>query len=507
MLVNGDISSKKTEMLIKEYDELVNYRVKTSEMLVIVQNSNKKNQFIEKVLEKISVDVIEKMNVYSFFGLVYNCVSDNWAEVATLINSGRTSILPKLVGMEISQFILREIISEIKFDGYNSKKSLLHQLFRRYSLIVQNNLSDDEINKRSEILGESFNEDASFIIKNLISKTLSFRSFDYIRQTLIFNYIYKKTPYFKNIKYLFVDDVDEMPPVLTEFLAFLKPQLKDYIIAFDNLGSTRCGYLSADLSCKDELKKIFPDTITELKSDNKNAECIFHNILEDKNNKIDNLSSFSFSKRAEMIDSLIKKINSLIEQGVNYSDITIISPIIDDVLKLSLIEKIPSANIQILSGSQKLIDNFIVRASLNILKLGINLPINQFDLRVILSDFLNIPFKNCKKILSSYKRSKTLKSADIGVYTEQYQKLLDTIDYIKTSSQSLSEKLFYIYKNLTNYIDTDKISKFDFFLKQIRDFKRVFSDKEITSRTEDIINQIENSISSEKPNKTLVIQK
>ena len=63
MLVNGDISSKKTEMLIKEYAELVNSGVKTSEILVIVQNSNKKNQFIEKVLEKISVDVIEKMNV------------------------------------------------------------------------------------------------------------------------------------------------------------------------------------------------------------------------------------------------------------------------------------------------------------------------------------------------------------------------------------------------------------------------------------------------------------
>lgn len=507
MLLESDIATDKFSKIAEKYVQLINTGVCPSEILVILQNSTDKKNFSELILNETKVNYLEDLKIYSFFGLVYNTVSDNWAFLENTLKDKNTSILPNLVGLEVSQFILKDIINSHEVKGYNSKKSLLHQLFRRYSLIVQNNLSDDEINKRSEILGESFNEDASFIIKNLISKTLFFRSFDYIRQTLIFNYIYKNTPYFKNIKYLFVDDVDEMPPVLTEFLAFLKPQLKDYIIVFDNLGSTRCGYLSADLSCKDELKKIFPDTITELKSDNKNAECIFHNILEDKNNKIDNLISFSFSKRAEMIDSLIKKINFLIEQGVNYSDITIISPIIDDVLKLSLIEKIPSANIQILSGSQKLIDNFIVRASLNILKLGINLPINQFDLRVILSDFLNIPFKNCKKIVSSYKRSKTLKPIDIGVYTEQYQKLLDTIDYIKTSSQSLSEKLFYIYKNLTNYIETDKISKFDFFLKQIRDFEKVFSDKEINSRTEDIINQIENSIISENPYKTLVIQK
>src|SRR5574344_1457017 len=258
MLVNGDISSKETEMLIKEYAELVNSGVKTSEMLVIVQNSNKKNQFIEKVLEKISVDVIEKMNVYSFFGLVYNCVSDNWAEVEKLINSGRTSILPKLVGMEISQFILREIISEIKFDGYNSKKSLLHQLFRRYSLIVQNNLSDKDVKWRSEeVLGESFAPDAKLALDLFKRKTLEVRGFDYLRQGLIFNYLYKNTNYFSNIKYIFVDDGDELTPICLDFIKYLKPQLKDYFIAYDNFGGSRLGYLSAEKNTGSEFETLF----------------------------------------------------------------------------------------------------------------------------------------------------------------------------------------------------------------------------------------------------------
>src|SRR5574344_1811571 len=249
MLINGTIASKKTEMLTDMYAKLVNSGVKTSEILVIVQNSNKKAQFIEKVLADLAVDVTEKLNIYSFFGLVYNTINDNWGVIENSISFGKTSILPKLVGMEVSQFILRDIISEIKFEGYNSKKSLLHQLFRRYSLIVQNNLSDKDVKWRSEkVLGESFAFDAKLALDEFKKKTLEYRGFDYLRQGLIFNYLYKNTDYFSNIKYLFVDDGDEITPICLDFIKYLRPQLKDYFIAYDKLGSSRLGYLSAESS-------------------------------------------------------------------------------------------------------------------------------------------------------------------------------------------------------------------------------------------------------------------
>src|SRR5574344_1674740 len=104
MLINGSISSKKTDILINKYVELIDSGVKASEILVIVQNSNKKAQFIDKILEQTKVNSLEKLNIYSFFGLVYNTVSDNWASVENSIAIGETSILPKLVGMEISQY-------------------------------------------------------------------------------------------------------------------------------------------------------------------------------------------------------------------------------------------------------------------------------------------------------------------------------------------------------------------------------------------------------------------
>ena len=138
---------------------------------------------------------------------------------------------------------------------------MLHQIFRRYSLIVQNNLSEEEVEWRSRILGESFAQDAKETLKKLLSKTLALRDFDYLRQTLIFNYIYKNTDYFKNIKYLLVDDADEMTPVCFEFIKYLKPQLKDWLICFDSLGSSRCGYLSADTSIEYKLSQLFDEEV------------------------------------------------------------------------------------------------------------------------------------------------------------------------------------------------------------------------------------------------------
>ena len=44
MLLAGDISTDKTEVLIENYAELLNSGVDASRILVIVQNSNKKHK-------------------------------------------------------------------------------------------------------------------------------------------------------------------------------------------------------------------------------------------------------------------------------------------------------------------------------------------------------------------------------------------------------------------------------------------------------------------------------
>ena len=727
MLLNFIKVDFRTKVLVEKYSELISDGVKPSEILVLVQNSTLKKQFSDKILKNIQINAIENLNIHSFFSIVYNTLVENWCFIENSIPSKKAFILPNLVGLEVSQFLLKDILKQVDVKGYNSKHSLLHQIFRRYSLIVQNHLTNEEVEKRSKILKESFADDAELIIKKLLSSTLKTRSLDYLRQTLIFNHVYKNTDYFKNIKYLLVDDADEMTPVCFDFISFLKPQLKDWVICFDALGSSRCGYLSADTSIECKLVHLFNEEVVEclppqdsivlrdkaefsipvrgdkdelikakhfytkealeyskelrkkstpaeatlwyylrnkqlngLKFRRQEAfgnyildfvcyekklvieldggghiskeqkqhdeirdkfiidngyqvlrifnneifnniegvieeilnkvethplpltpshkgrgenysplvgggfsegcsgaepvrcgsdvtppatriiqdkseslipvrgddcpessihyspstihsqntfpqgEIIFSNILEGKKERLENFTLISLSKRAEILDFTIEKIKNLFKKNVKAKDITIITPLQDNMLKFTLEENLKHiCNPLFLSGSEKLIDNPLVKASLNILKLMLGIDITEMELRVILSDYLGIPLKYCDSILAGYKNSGTLPKITLEFYDEKYQKFLKVFEEIKEKDEKLSLKVYELFYKLVEHADGSKINKFNFFIKQLRDFESVLGEKTVIERAEEIIVQIENSIIAENPSTIL----
>lgn len=526
MLLNFIKVDFRTKIIVDKYLELISVGVKPSEILVLVQNSTLKKQFSDKVLEKISVNAIEKLNIHSFFSIVYNTLIENWCFLENAIPGDKHYILPNLVGLEVSQFLLKDILKKVEVKGYNSKKSLLHQIFRRYSLIVQNNLTNEEVKERSKILKESFAEDAEIIIKRLLSSTLKSRSLDYLRQTLIFNHVYKHTDYFKNIKYLLVDDADEMTPVCFDFIKYLKPQLKDWIICFDSLGSSRCGYLSADTSIECKLRTVFEEDVVSdyetlphgegmcedtqsLSNIFPQGEIIFSNILENKHERLENFTLTSLSKRAEILDYTIEKIQKLFKKNVLPKDITIITPLQDDMLHFTLRENL-KCNLLFLSGSEKLIDNQLVKASLNILKLMLGLEISEMDLRVILADYVGIPIKYCHKILEVYKQSGLLPAMKLDFYDSNYQKFYEAFESGKEKVENgkckLSNAVYEMFYKVVTYVDETKINKFNFFIKQLKDFESVLGWKNVIERANEIIVQIENSIIAENPSSTLEIK-
>ena len=572
MLLNFIKVDFRTKVLVEKYAELISEGVKPSEILVLVQNSTLKKQFVDKILKKINIDAVEKLNVHSFFSIVYNTLVENWCFIENSIPSKKHFILPNLVGLEVSQFLLKDILKQVDVKGYNSKKSLLHQIFRRYSLIVQNHLTNEDVKERSKILKESFADDAELVIKKLLSSTLKTRSLDYLRQTLIFNHVYKNTDYFKNIKYLLVDDADEMTPVCFDFISYLRPQLKDWVICFDSLGSSRCGYLSADTSIEYKLTKLFnegvgvnvgvndginadvnnsafaggesnlstgnglngqntggitppPHPLPQGAGDGAQSEgdlrqaqdyspltpqntfpqgdIIFSNILEGTKKRLENFTLTSLSKRAEILDYTIEKIQNLFKKNVLPKDIAIITPLQDDMLHFTLREKL-RCNILFLSGSEKLIDNPLVKASLNILKLMLGIEISEMDLRVILSDFAGIPLKYCNSLLNYYKNNKTLPE-DAEFYNDKYKKFYNAFVETKSKNEKLSKKVFDMFYGAVDFVDETKINKFNFFIKQLKDFESVLGWEHVIERAEEIIIQIENSIIAENPSSTLEI--
>ena len=513
MLFNSYKNQTKNNLLLGKYISLTNSGVNPSEILVLLGNSTLKKQFASEILEKISANSIEQLNIHSFFSLVYNTLSDNWCFVENLIPSGKPFILPNLVGLEVSQLILKDIIKEVEVRGYNSKKSLLHQIFRRYSLIVQNKLTNEQVRERSKILKEPFGEDAEIIIKKLMRSTLECRSFDYLRQTLIFNHIYQHTDYFKNIKYLLVDDADEMTPACFEFIKFLKPQLKDWLICYDSLGSSRCGYLSADTSIENKLKKLFNEEPEKEQENFAQGDIIFENVMKNSKKPLKNFSLTSLSKRAEILDSAINKIEELFKKGIKPCEISIITPLQDNMLKFTLQENLKTCNVLFLSGSEKLVDNPFVRAGLNILKLMLGLEISDMDLRVILSDYIGIPLKYTEPILTRFRENKKLPEIELEFYNEKYQNFLKTFKEIKDKNCPPSLKVYEMFTRVVNFIPENKINNFTFFIKQLEDFEKVFQGGKCGGKYggkyntsfEDIIVQFENSIISENPITTLEI--
>ena len=510
MLLNFIKVDFREDLLAKKYLELISFGVKPSEILVLLQNSNAKNNFKNKILERLESSAFENFNIHSFFSLIYNTLSENWCFIENSIPSDKSYILPNLVGLEVSQFLLKDILKKNEVKGYNSKKSLLHQIFRRYSLIIQNNLSNQDVQERSKILKESFGDDAEFIIKKLLSSTLKTRSLDYLRQTLIFNHVYKNTDYFKNIKYLLIDDADEMTPVCFEFIKYLKPQLKDWLVCFDSLGSSRCGYLSADTSIEYKLSQLFNEKVETIEQDKKsfqeeNGEIIFSNVIEKTKKNLKNFAMISLSKRAEILDYSISKVEELLKKGIKPNEISIITPLQDDMLKFTLKENLKTCNLLFLSGSEKLIENPLVKASLNILKLMQGIEISEMDLRSILSDYIGIPLKYCYNILEAYSKTKLLPLIKIDKYFEKYEKFYNTFEDIKNKDIKLSLKVYEMFYNTVDFIDKNKINKFNFFIKQLRDFEKVLGEKITKERISDIINQIENSIIAENPSTILEI--
>lgn len=508
MFIEGSLASNKTDLLAEKYAQLLNNGICASNILVLVQNATLKEQFKEKVLEKLNIKVIEQLQIHSFFSLVYNTISNNWAFLEDRNNYGRPVILPNLAGLEVSQFILKDILKEIPFKGYNSRMSLLQQIFRRYSLIVQNNLSQNEIDARTKILKESFADEASLTIKQFLKKTLELKDFDYIRQCLLFNFIYKNTDYFKNIEYLFVDDADECTPICIDFIEYISKQLKDSFIAIDPMGSSRCGYLSADKNNFSKLKNIFKAEILPASENTRllsEAKKLYANVYNDETNVLDNFTSYSYSKRSATVTNAIDKINKLIKKGTAPNEIAIVSPVIDDMLKLTLKDNLShKINISCVTGSEKLIQNRLVIAALTVLKLSCDLKntLTEFDIRIILSEFLKIPLKYCKKILENFDKNKELISYDFkdSEYNEKYSDFIFLIQSLNTRQQKLSDQILEIYDKLFtfNRYDKNEINKFHFFLKQVLDFEAIFGE-ELNNRKNDIITQIENSVISENP--------
>lgn len=488
----------------EKYLEWITSGAQSSEILVLTSDSNSKKNIIKNILNLAKINTLTDIKINTFRGLIYNTVSNNWADLENKIKNSKTLISPNLSGLEVSQYLLKQIIKEEEVKGYNSKKSLLHQIFRRFSLIANNNLSDEDIRKKSEILGETFSDDAGKIIKRFQAKTIDLRAFDYIRQSQIFKFVYKNSDYFKDIKYLILTDGDECTPLCLDFVETISKQLKDHLIILDKEGGTRCGYLCAEPEAVQQFETMFNEKLQTENYEQENITALKKNIIDGEKNPLKNVTVKSLSKRVEMVEKAVEDINELVLSGISPKEIAVITPVQDKMIKYSFRSGLKNSRPLFLSGSEKLANNPLVKAVLTMLKLTINKEIDEYELRVIFTKYMKIPVRSCRDIFDSYRETKVFPEIDLGDYSDNYKRFISILEKLKTNIP-LSDKAYYIYTNFIRNVEKEDLNKFNFFLKELQDFEKVFKNEKPENFEEDIILQIENSIISENPYSTLDI--
>ncbi len=500
MLINANSNTNRTKILCDKYIELIERGVEAEKILVLVQNSKKKREFLDEVKKNIKTGFIGSLKIHSFWGFIREYILENWAYVESGLKDNNAKIFPHLSGLEISQYIFKKSIEEVDFTGYNSKTSLLHQLFRRNSLINLNNLSKEEVEKRAEILQETYSKEASQAINKYKAKTIDLRAFDYIRQINIFEFLYKKIK--NNFEYIFIDDADEISPCTLAYLEYVKPEVKEFYIGYDEFGSSRLGYLGAinvdfEKFLNAKAQKPFSDN-----SKTKNAIQIFNSIKQDKKIDVENIKTKTFLKRNEMADSVIEDIKKLINNGVKPSEIAVVTPLCDEFLKMTF-EK-TGFSFNFISKSEKLNQNKCIGYLLELLKIIIdtnNKFVSPYVVKGILIEILKIKPKEAVLFVQEYKTEYEFRGINLidlmkKKEGENFKKFVEI--YEKIRFEKLSDMLFEI---VSNFIFLDKeiskdIIKINQLLKQIIDFEDVFLDN---FNREELILQLENTIISENP--------
>ena len=500
MYLEGPLKSGKTAFLVQKFIGLIESGVSTSEILVITQNSYKKKVFSDKVREKLVENNIlgtGELPVFTFNGIVYNSIKSNWPLVEEIIpdKAGNREINPNLCGLEVSELLIKSCIRKINqreniedsLRDYQSHKNLKHQILRRLTLVTNNMLDKSEISERSELLNEQMGKQAQDVLEELRLLSRNFRTFDYLKQMSTFHYLLEKDMInFGNIKYLLVDDFDEMTFSAQHFVRNILSGMKEFYISADAQGSSRRGYLCANPDGYTELKQLMRSEtkiLTPEKESFGDAQELFEAVLSNKTPNLKNITLLENSIRyVEMLEQVFCKIKVLISnEKYSPDDIVLVTPSLDSTLKHTLKEFFEAEKIkyQFLTGSKKIIDDPLVFGTLIILQL-----VNKewgfrpkaYEIRALLTGMLGISTMFCEKVLKKYENTGKLDEEIELINSDadrRYKALVELIKELKEEEKPLFEqveKVFYTLILPTLNEDTG-LEEFNRMVDSLKDFE------------------------------------
>lgn len=418
ILIDGKAASGKTTLAINKYRKMVEKeKINTGDILVLIMNRYQGITWKRELYLKTSGET----KILTYQGFVRKELIKYWPIIersCSKVKKGK--IRPEFVSADTANYMM-----EVLVDYFRKKKGYFMNITSTSSRIAADLVSNiskasfsliniDEIGKRlynslqvKEGIKEETYRQVDKVIEHYIDSFLMQGSVDYGISVYLYNeYLLKDQLYrenLKKIKYLVVDDLDEISPAQLNLINILGDHIQEAYL-FNNHEGAFCSYYGADseylnqnitfdyekieleeeFSCNEEFIN-FIDKINERTL----------NIMPQWEGKIPAYSDMSSQLRSEMIDKIGEKIRELIEKGEKPQDIVVISPFNDFILRYELESKLKSIGVNVINTSKKsrLIDNpyvhcLVVMTVLCNKTIDINLTID--DYRKFFSMVLNL---------------------------------------------------------------------------------------------------------------------
>ena len=355
VLYSGPTGSGKTTKLLEKYIEVCQ-KEGTDQALVFVKSAASRLEWQRNV----DLEVMGKLNVFTYFGFVQKELTDYWPWVEEKLPGGFTTIVPTFMNVETSHYLMSKYVEKYRkfrdvFEYVNANSARIAvQLIDNLNQAAMNNLSFREL-KRRLLAWAGDDREKITVFKEAIAIMETFRKFcldnrimDYSLTVELYNkYLLKNEKYLgeleKRYTYLFVDNLEKFVPAAQNLFLYLLKKLPGVYLSFNpEEGINRFFGGNPQLArevffplCQiEELEKSY----TSSPAARQLAKALYQAIFEDAY-----LEDNSFIKkeiytelRGDMLNKTGEEVVKLLAEGLKPSEIVLVAPLVDKVMEFTL---------------------------------------------------------------------------------------------------------------------------------------------------------------------------
>jgi len=443
-----------------------------------------------------------------------------WPEVKNIFNFAKNASEPIFLSLESAQYCMSRIVDPLLEKGYF--QTIKIEKHRLYSQIIDNlnksaihGLSLESIPTRllsgtadPSILGNAFQQvsECALSFRNfcLENNLVDFSLLMHIARTYLFA---RELPLkFLHARYrvLIADNIEEDTPIAHDFYRTQTPYFNTASLIFDHHGGFRT-FLGADAENAYTLKSICDQSITLTEQVESYPEmdtfrvgllaCIDKRADQPPRFKLpDQVQLSVYQFLPEMISGVVSRVETLVANGVQPSEIAVLSPYLSDVLKYSISEKLAEKriNLQTSRPSRKYLASSSIKAILTLACIAHpdwGLPISHYEFR----DCLMRLVRDMDIIRADHAARALLGKKDDGQVFRSFDALTN-LSLQETITFAIGEKLALLSAWMTDYFENG-VAPLDIFLQRL--FGEVLSQPSFALHTDlDAANDISRIIRS-----------